>query len=319
MSVDPLATTQPGVRVLAPGIGATFYGSLPRDLDTPLGREVIRACDLVTLHTAADAGDVQSAALVRQLGCERVWLAIPANYLSRMDLRRGRAAVLDEVCRVAGVAASMGAEVLELNGEGASDGATEGDWTHARADGRERARLEGLARDVFVTLREALPCSIALAWTSHDMPAFRVPWGPILSRVDLHAPQHYPAMPGVVATQRTLDRRIATSRGRWEALVARGEIPEDVAPYGARWSPYLQGHGHSVGALVWGLCEAPVARLWACPGSWSAEALPALTVARQIRAEVGHGPDAIARWQAAHGLTADGIAGPLTLAAMGLA
>lgn len=318
MSVDALAATQPLPRVIPAGIGATFYGSLPRDLDTPLGREVIRACDLVTLHTAADAGDVQSAALVRQLGCERVWLAIPANYLSRLDLRRGRAAVLDEVRRVAEIATRMGAEVLELNGEGASDGATEGDWTHARTDDRERARLEGLARDVFVTLREALPCSIALAWTSHDMPAFRVPWGPILSRVDLHAPQHYPAMPGVVATQRTLDRRIATSRGRWEALVARGEIPADVAPYGARWSPYLQGHGHSVGALVWGLCEAPVARLWACPNSWSAEAVVALRAARVLRGAAGHGPVAVERWQASHGLDADGIVGPVTLRTLGV-
>lgn len=318
MSVDPLATTQPGVRVLAPGIGATFYGSLPRDLDTPLGREVIRACDLVTLHTAADASDVQSAALVRQIGCARVWLAIPANYLSRMDLQRGRNAVLDEARRVAEIAGRMGAELLELNGEGASDGTVVGDWTHARTDDRERARLEGLARDLFATLRASLPCSVALGWTSHDMPGFRVPWGPILSRVDLHAPQHYPAMPGVVATQRTLDRRISASRGRWEALVERGEIPEDVAPYGARWSPYYQGHGHSVGALAWGLCEAPVARLWACPGSWSAEAVVALRAARVLRGTAGHGPVAVERWQAAHGLDADGIVGPVTLRALGV-
>ncbi len=97
--------------MIAPGIGATFYGSLPRALDSPLGRDVIRACDHVTLHTAADASDVQSAALVRRLGCARVWLAIPANYLSRLDLSRGRVVALDEIRRVALVARDAGAEV----------------------------------------------------------------------------------------------------------------------------------------------------------------------------------------------------------------
>ena len=35
-----------------------------------------------------------SAALVRSIGCARVWLAIPANYLSRLDLDRGRVAAI---------------------------------------------------------------------------------------------------------------------------------------------------------------------------------------------------------------------------------
>ena len=306
-------------RVIPAGIGATFYGQLPRDLDTSRGREVIRACDHVTLHTLADATDVQSAGLVRQSGCARVGLAIPANCLARMDLARGRAAVLAECARIASVAAAMGAEVLELNGEGASDGATVGDWTRGASDAAEASRLASLARDILGALRAALPASCALSWTSHDMPGFRVPWGPILSRVDLHAPQHYPAEAGRTVRQRELAARIARSQGRWEGLVDRGEIPADVAPYGARWSPYMQGHGHALGAIVWGLCEAAVVRLWACPGSWSPEALPALTAARQIRAEVGHGPDAIERWQAAHGLTADGVVGARSLAAMGLA
>lgn len=309
-------------RVIPAGIGATFYGQLPRDLDTSRGREVIRACDHVTLHTLADASDVQSAALVRQIGCARVWLAIPANHLSRMDLARGRVAVLAECARIASVAAAMGAEVLELNGEGASDGKTGGDWTSAADDPRESDRLESLGREVMIALRaelDRLGCArIALSWTSHDGTGFRVPRS-LLSRVDLHAPQHYPAQAGSVATQRTLDRRIQWSRGQWEALAMRGRIPSDVAPYGARWSPYMQGHGHTLGALVWGLCEAAVARLWACPGSWSAEALPALTAARQIRAEAGHGPDAIERWQSARGLTADGVVGPATMRALGLA
>lgn len=319
MSADAFAPTQPLPRIplLKPGIGATFYGNLPRDLDTPQGRDVIRASDIVTLHTLADPSDARHAALVRQINPDaRVWLGLPANYLSRMDLAQGRGPVLAEVSRIARVAVSMGVELVELNGEGASDGLTPGDWTYPRADRREQQRLESLARDVLHTLRAALPPTIAIGWTSHDMPGFALPWGAILSRVDVHAPQHYPAQQGAVATQRTLERRIATARGRWEAIADRGEIPDGVVPGGGSWSPYLQGWGHTVGALVWGLCEAPLVRLWACPGSWSPEALSALRAARTLRAAVGVGPDAVERWQTARGLTPDGVVGPRTLSTL---
>ena len=300
---------------LAPGIGATFYGSLPRDLDTPTGREVIRACDVVTLHTAADSTDVTSAALVRRLGCPRVWLAIPANYLSRLDLARGRVAALDEIRRVARVARDCGAELLELNGEGASDGAVVGDWTSAPRDEQERRRLDELAVELCNAIRATVP-ALAIGWTSHDgVRSFRVPRAH-LGLVDLHAPQHYPAQAGRTVSQRELAARVAWSRGQWEALVAEGRAPAAVAPYGAAWSPYLQGHGHAVGALVWGLCEAPTARLWACPGSWSPEAVEALRLARALRSTGGSGPDAVERWQTAHGLDADGSVGPRTLAAL---
>jgi len=302
--------------VIAPGIGATFFGSLPRDLDSPQGREVIRACDLVTLHTAADSTDVTSAALVRRLGCTRVWLGVPANYLSRMDLASGRVAALAEIRRVALVARDAGAELLELNGEGASDGAVVGDWTSAPSDVAESRRLDTLAVDLVATIRAAVP-ALAIGWTSHDgVRSFRIPRAH-LGLIDLHAPQHYPAQAGRMVQQRELAARIAWSRGQWEALAAEGRAPAAVAPYGAAWSPYLQGHGHTVGALVWGLCEAPTARLWACPSSWSPEAVEALRLARALRSTGGCGPDAVERWQAAHGLDADGVVGPRTLAALG--
>lgn len=304
---------------VAPGVGATFYGNLPRDLETAQGREVIASCDHVTLHTAADAGDVRNAGVVRRSGCQRVWLAIPANYLSRIGLARGLPAAVAEAQRCARVARDAGVEVFELNGEGASDGKVEGDWTSAPGDAREARRLGELAVAVLEAARDVLQERAAIAFTSHDMPGFRLPWAEILSRVDLHSPQHYPAQAGRLVPQRELDARVARSLGRWEALVERGEVAADVIPYGPRWSPYFQGHGHQLGALVWALCEAPTARLWASPGSWSDDAPRALRLARRIRAEVGLGPGTIERFQFARGLAQDGAVGPKTLAALGVA
>lgn len=298
---------------LPPGVGATFYGQLPRDLER--NRPVVEASDLVCLHTAADATDVSSAALVRRINPQaRVWLGLPANYLVGLAQRSGVTAAVHEAERVARVALDAGMELLELNGEGQHNGAKPGDWIPA--DPAEATRLARLAVAILEALRDALGDDCALGWTSHDMPGFRLPWREILSRVDVHAPQHYPAMAGVTASQRTLERRVAKSQGRWDALADRGEVPADAAPYGAKWSPYFQGHGHAVGALVWGLCEAPTARLWACPGSWSPEAVEALRLARGVRAVAGYGPGAIEKWQALHGLEADGAVGRQTLAAM---
>ena len=300
-----------------PGAGATIYqGGSSSDLRPLLEKEatraLVRACDHVTLHTAADATDVKSADVVRSINPRaRVWLAIPANYLSRIDLQHGRAKVLEEVRRVASVARDMGAEVLEFNGEGASSGAVVGDWTSAPRDAAEAARLELLGCELVEEARQKF--AGAIGWTSHDgVRSFRIPRG-LLRLVDLHSPQHYPAMPGRFASQRELERRVSWSRGQWEALAAEGRAPADVAPGGAKWSPYFQGHGHTLGAMVWALCSAETARLWAYPGSWEPIAVEALRLARVLREATGYGPGAVEAWQTAQGLDADGVVGERTL------
>lgn len=292
-----------------PGVGVTIYGNLPRDIHP----EVVGACDHVTLHTAADAGDVRNAARVRSLGCNRVWLAIPANYL----VRKSDDDAVREVERCARVALDMGAEVFELNGEGSSDGQTPGDWIGANP--AESERLEELAVKLAEAARAVLGERCALAWTSHDGRRFRIPRR-FLKLLDLHAMQHYPALPHEkgqppppLITQRGMEKRVNWSRGGWDVLADRGDVPGNVLPYGDRWSMYTQAHGLSLAATVWALCEAATARLWAYPGSWGDKALPALRMAREIRRNVQPGVDAIENWQQAKGLEPDGVIGPNTL------
>jgi murein L,D-transpeptidase YcbB/YkuD len=50
-----------------------------------------------------------------------------------------------------------------------------------------------------------------------------------------------------------------------------------------------------------------------------ASCIKAIEAVLLARRETGRSAGALARWQAAHGLTADGIVGPVTLRAMGLA
>jgi hypothetical protein len=304
------ASAPPGsVQLPAPGIGVTINGRLPRDIDP----DVVEFCDLVCLHTAADATDVASAARVRELGCPRVWLGVPANYFVRLAASKGLPAAIAEARRVARIALDTGAEVLEFNGEGESSGRTPGDWIPA--DPAEAIRLADLAAAIIEAALDVLAGRCLVCWTSHDMPGFRLPWPAILARVALHAPQHYPAEKGRLVGQRELEGRVAHSRGRWEAVPS---LPGALLPLGARWAPYLQAWGHTPGAMAWGLVQAPWARLWAYPGSWSPAALVALRGARLLRSAVGHGHDAVARFQASAGLKADGIIGPRTEGAMGM-
>ncbi len=308
-----LRKSAPPGPTLRPGVGVTIYGNLPRDIAKP----IVSAADFVTLHTAADATDVTSASRVRALGGSRVWLAMPSNYFVRLAAKRGERAAFDEATRCAKVAVAMGAEALEFNGEGSSDAAVPGDWVPASAE--EAHTLAELAAGMLAAARAVChPRGIAVLWTSHDMPSFRLPWGPILGGVDYHSPQHYPAEKGRLVPQRELMARVDRSRGRWEAMAERDAIPRSMLPGGERWIPYLQGWGHTPAATVWGLCEAPIARLWAYPGSWSPASIAALGAARRVRAQVGAGPDAIPRWQVAQGLVGDGVIGPKTLAALGL-
>lgn len=314
---DSLAATEgaPMKFSLAPGLALTCYAGGPATnilSAVKLSAEAVRLADIVTLHTTPDRSDLAAVAEVRRLNPKaRVWFGAPFNPVVRLQKPRA----LETVAAWAKLAVEAGAEMLELNGEGNTT--SPGDWVGN--DPAERVRLATLMTELLQVMRAAAP-SLPLGFTSHDMPrSFLVPWSEVLREpLALHRPQHYPAEAGRRVGLQELQDRIARSRKQWDALVAAGKMDAPFTPYGAGWSPYLQGHGHDLVATVWAMDQAPIASLWASPGSWDDVGTASLRVMRQLRDEVGHAPGAIARWQTAHGLDPVGTIGPKSRALLGL-
>lgn len=300
---------------LAPGLALTCYAGGPASnilQAVKLSATAIALADIVTLHTTPDRSDLAAVAEVRRINPRaRVWFGAPFNPVVRLQKPRA----LEAVAAWAKLCVEAGAELLELNGEG--NETAPGDWV-GNTDA-ERAQLAALMTELLQSMRAAAP-SLPLGFTSHDMPrSFRAPWSEVLREpLALHRPQHYPAEAGRRVGLQELQDRIARSRKQWDALVAAGKCGAPFTPYGAAWSPYLQGHGHDLVATTWAMDQAPIASLWASPGSWDEGGTDALRAMRVIRDDAGSAPGAIARWQVRHGLDPVGTIGPRSRALLNL-
>lgn len=283
---------------LAPGLAVTVWdsGGIRHALDECLDELALIQPDVVQLHTVPGDG-AQVHRLREALPGVRVWVGIPADHLARRPAQApAKAATYARAAQVQGV------ELLVLNGEAAWVGAS-----------------PGLARDVLAACREAAP-GLLLGWTTYDHPHYadhRGPWEVILGHggVDYSLPQHYPARPGLQAGPAQIRGRILASQRSHARL--RGLDPE-LVPQGPRWIPYGQAHGHTPAGICALSDAAPLACWWALPSRMDPLGLLGLLAASKIRREAGHAPGHVARWQAAHGLLADGVAGRRTLAALGL-
>jgi len=174
--------------------------------------------------------------------------------------------------------------------------------------------------------REGAP-GLPVAWSyfdgpdSHEMEpeTGRSIFGP--GGVDYSAPQVYASDPGAPGLEDHRDARRRWDRAvaQHEAMVRRGIYRPELVPGREACAVYAQLHGCTAGCVAWLLDRGHVGRGWAIPTRSDAEGLRGVAAVLIARREHGTAAGAIARWQAARGLTPDGVAGPLTLAAMGLA
>lgn len=291
---------------LAPAVVVTVYNDLTGATTLPLLQRLARVAapgDLaVCIHDPPSDDERRLVDAVRAAGW-RLWYAWGVD----PDVRRPVRDAAATTRRRARLAADRGAEVVELNGEAA--------WRHHDC--------APLARTLIEACREGAP-GLPVSWTSFDHVLWHdLPWGAILGAggVDLHAPQIYGADPGTPGAEghQSVRARMRRAGDQLASLVRRDVARAELAPGGAGWTPYGQVHGMTTAGAAIVLDAADTVRAWALPTRCDEAGLRALEAVLTARRECGRSAGAIARWQAARGLTADGVAGPMTLGAMGLA
>ena len=164
---------------------------------------------------------------------------------------------------------------------------------------------------------------IAQAFTSFDHPGYhRLAWSEILgesSPVVIHSPQVYASLgtDATLASRASMRARVARVTSQWAAEVRRGVAPR-YAPGGAAYRPYLQLHGVSLAATVGYAVEQAGVCLWAAPSRIDRDGERAVRALSALDLAGFWGAGAVERYQASKGLTAVGIVGAGTLAALGV-
>ena len=306
-AVDPFAPTQPAPRVLRPAIFVTVYNDLRGTKSLPLLARLAQHAapgDLgACIHDPPSDDDAGLAREIKARGLRLIygWGVDP-------DTKRPVRDAAQITRRRARLAADRGAEAIELNGEKAY-----------KAPG-----LDALCHELVQACHDGAP-GLPVGWSyfdgpeTHPMPAAEKVFGS--GGVDYNAPQVYAEDPGAPGLEDHHDARRRWDRAvrQHEAMVRRGVYRPELVPGAAACATYAQLHGCTSACVAWLLDRAPVGRAWALPTRCDEEGLRGVEAVLIARREHGTAPSAVARWQLAHDLEADGIVGAATLRALGLA
>lgn len=309
---------------VAPGLIITLGETAPVERVADRHIATLRAIrpDVVMLHTYPGPEDAPTIAKVRAaVPGVRVWIQAPANALAG-----GTEA--NAVARAAGwarAAAALGVEALVLNGEMSSGGDPPRPGWDAKTGAEATAKGKRLA-EIFAAMAAVPGCPV-LGWSSHDRierlsrSVWRAALGPG-SPVRLHLPQTYSAPLGRAGiAKRSSTRARIAAHAKSFAVGVPVDVRADLVQGGAGWVPYGQMHHHETAATCALLDAAPLAALWTLSEDTESADAAGILAARadaELRRRVGHEPGRVARYQASAGLVADGVAGPRTLAALGV-
>lgn len=304
---------------MTPALSVTLWHSGGLHLAVRQAEPMLRALAAeglshVVLHSWPDRAHAGLVRAVRALvPGVRLWYSPGANGLAGWT--RGRAEVT--ASEWARTAAGLGVEAVLPNLEPPSSAGASG-WTEGHPLVGEA--LADQARALFDAMHTAAP-TLALGLVGPDVPSYhRLPWRALLgpeSPVTINAPMVYPALPRPGVSLRGARSRWALQGTDWLRRVELGHVRPDLAPGGAGYVVYRQLWGCQPGAALYLADQSDVVLGWALPSRSDTQGMDALRLALRVRREAGGGRGALARWQAAHGLVADGLPGPQTLAALG--
>lgn len=318
-------TAPPPSNPLAPGLALTVWSSDGVVRAWTGARELLARVqpEIVQLHSwPQGAGCRQVAREVRvALPRARLWIGAGIDGVAR-QVRAGRWSVsrgARELAAIARAARDLGAEVLVLDPEAA--------WK-APPGTPVDVQIEALVTAGLAGIVAAAP-GLVIGHTAYDHPTYHsdYPWRAWLGRgspVALALPQVYAAPAGDYCAHRgALPRREARALRSWAAAVRAGWItaddPSTPVREGVLWRPYYQGHHVTCADTVASAVEHPLACLWAVPTRVDAEGRLALLALCELWRRGFWGAGGVQRFQASAGLVADGVCGPKTCAALGVA
>lgn len=236
--------------------------------------------------------------------------------------QRGKLTAEQVVARhreVARLLERLGVRVAVLNGEGK--------WALIEGSIRSLADIKALAAAIGRAYQEHAP-SVVVMLSSYGRLGHHARIRALIQGItpfcSAFTGQSYAARAGEVKrgllpTILELDERsqAATVKQGWMRPDAPGDAHEGDTADDLDRLPTVQAHKTDATDLCTALCERYHVLVWSLPtiredGRADEAGLEAFAAAVRIRAEVGPGPGAVRRFQAAHGLVVDGRAGPIT-------
>lgn len=257
----------------------------------------------------------------------RIWLGVGGDGFAA-QYRAGKVTaeqVIAPLVACALVAAAFGFELILWDFEAAWKLAAKGATV---PDVRSREQLYALAKRVITEAAKAAPDAIH-GIVCYDIPTLHraFPWAAFFvdTAVSLFAYMAYSA-DGTPDVGELL-ARVAWAQREQEKAEGQGLIPDDVTgvdvPGDVDRVPAIQLHGIAQRDQVTVLAEHSLVLAWTLPltsagGRADPSGVEALEAGLRLRAEVGGGPGAVARYQAAHGLVPDKVVGRKTLEKLGV-
>ena len=298
----------------------TFWGGDGAEAEVRASEALLRAAQprTVQLHTWTPETAARGVRLL--VPGVRIVCGFGVDGLAR-DVAQGRSSVDDGVramLRLALRAVGVGADAVVWNAEAG--------WKRPPTSA-EAQRLGELIRRGLGSVANVYP-TLEQHHTAYDHPTYHsaYPWRAWLgegSPVVASWPQVYAAPgDGLMAHRGALPAREARALNSWEAAIRAGWItpddPETPVREGVQWRPYLQLHHVPAADTIAAALRYEGAMLWALRSRSDDDGRRAVAALCALDALGFWRPGGVEAFQRDRGLKVDGIAGPATLAALGV-